>query len=55
MQYSQDNDDKALEYMLQEKERLFLTARSNETAFALYTELVMKRRRLFRPNCTFSS
>ena len=55
MQYSQGNDNKAGDYLLWAKNRLLLAAPSNETAFALYTESVMKRRRLFRPNCTFSS
>ena len=53
LQYHQDNDEKAEEYISEAKERLFLAALSSETAFALHTELVMNR--LFRPNCTFSS
>ena len=43
MQYSQGNDDKASKYMLQAKERLFNAAPSNETAYALHTELRLKR------------
>ena len=48
MQYAQGNDDKALEYINRAKERFFLAAPSNETAFALHTELRIRRRRLFR-------
>ena len=56
MQYAQGNNNKALEYMSGAKERLFLAAPSNETAFALHTELLVKSRRLFSiPNCTFTS
>ena len=55
IQYVQGNDDKALEYMSQAKERLSNAAPSNETAFALHTDLLVKRRRLFSvPTGTFS-
>ena len=47
LQYDQGNDDNALEYVLQAKERLFNAAPSNETAFTLYTELLVKTRKLF--------
>ena len=47
MQYAQGNDDKALDYVSQAKERLFNAAPSSETAHALYTELLVRRRRLF--------
>ena len=47
MQYNQGNDDKAEKYMSGAKERFFNAAPSNETAFALHTELRMKRRALF--------
>ena len=45
MQYFYRNDDKALEYVSGAKERLFNAAPSDETAFTLHTELVVKRRR----------
>ena len=45
MQSFQGDDDKALEYVLGAKERLFNAAPSNETAFTLHTELVVKRHR----------
>ena len=38
-------DDKALKYISRAKERLFNAEPSKETAFALHTELVLKRRR----------
>ena len=56
MQYAQGNDDKALDYVSQAKERLFNAAPSSETAHALYTEILVRRRRLCsEQNCTFSS
>ena len=54
MYYAQGNDDKALEYITQAKERLFNAAPSNETAFALHTELLVKKLTLFS-KCTYSS
>ena len=48
MQYAQGNDHKALDYINRAMKRLFLAAPSNETAFALHTELRMRRHRLFR-------
>ena len=47
LQYDLGNDDKALEYVLQAKERMYNAAPSNETAFTLYTELLVKTRKLF--------
>ena len=52
--YTQGNDDKALEYISQAKERLSNAAPSNETAFTLHTELRIKRHALFSIH-TFSS
>ena len=43
----QGNDDKAQEYVMQAKKRLVTAAPSNETAFTLYTELLVKMRKLF--------
>ena len=49
MQYAQHNDDKALEYISGAKERLFNAAPSNETAFNIQTELLVKlNRRLLK-------
>ena len=54
MQYVQGHDDKALEYISGAKERLFIAAPSCETAHALYTDLLVRRRKLFsEQNCTF--
>ena len=53
--YVQGNDDKALEYVSKAKERLSLAAPSNETAFALHTELRIKRHTLFSLLRTISS
>ena len=47
MQYNQGKDDKALEYISGAKERFSNAVPSNETAFALHTELRIKRRALF--------
>ena len=55
MQYAQHYDDKALEYMSGAKESLFLASPSNETAFAVHTELLVKSRRLFSTPASFSS
>ena len=52
--YSQDNGNKALKYISGAKERLFNAAPSNETAFALHTELLVKKLTLFS-KCTYSS
>ena len=54
MYYAKGNNDKALEYISQAKERFCIAAPSNETAFALHTELRIKRRTLFSIH-TFSS
>jgi len=56
MQYVQGNDDKAEEYMSGAKERLFNAAPSTETAHAFYTDLLVRRRKLFsEQNFTFFS
>ena len=55
MYHAQGNDDKALEYISQAKERLSIAAPSNETAFALHTELRIKRRTLFSKHHPLSS
>ena len=55
MLYNQGNDDKAEEYISGAKERFFNAAPSNETAFALHSELRMKRRTLFSKHRPFSS
>ena len=56
MQYVQGNDDKALEYTSGANQRLSIAAPSTETVHALYTELLVRRRRLFsEQNCAFSS
>ena len=56
MQYAQGNDNRALDYVSLAKERLFNAAPSSETAHALYTEILVRRRKLFsEQNCTFSS
>ena len=47
LEYDQGNDDKAQEYVMQAKKRLYNAAPSNETAFTLYTELLVKMRKLF--------
>ena len=47
LEYDQGNDEKAQEYVMQAKERLYNAAPSNETAFTLYTELLVKMRKLF--------
>ena len=56
LEYDQGNDDKAEKYVMQAKERLYVQcAPSNETAFTLYTELLVKMRKLFGINrFTFS-
>lgn len=48
MQYVQGNDNKALDYISGAKERLLNAAASNETAFALHTELLVNSCRLFQ-------
>ena len=56
LQYSQGNDVKALDYMSKANDRLFNAAPSVETAHALYTELIVEKRKLFTiPNPAFSS
>ena len=55
MQYAQRNDDKALEYISGAKERLLNATPSNETAFAVHTELLVKSRRLYSTPRSFSS
>ena len=56
LQYVQGKHDKALEYMSKAKERLACAAPSEETAHALYTELLVEKRKLFtKPNPAFSS
>ena len=56
IQYEQNKDAKALEYMSQAKKILFLAAPSEETAHALYTELLVKKRKFFStPNLEFFS
>ena len=52
LEYDQGNDEKAEKYVMQAKQRLYNAAPSNETAFTLYTELLVKMRKLFR--LTFS-
>ena len=47
LQYSQGNDVKALDYMSMANDRLFNAAPSEETAHALYTELLVEKRELF--------
>ena len=47
LEYDQGNDEKAQEYVMQAKKRLYNAALSNETAFTLYTELLVKMRKLF--------
>jgi len=48
---AQGSGNKALEYISGAKERLSIAAPSNETAFLLYTELLVKKRKM----CTYSS
>ena len=56
LQYVQGKDDKALECMSKAKERLDFAAPSEETAHALFTELLVEKRKLFTiPNPAFSS
>ena len=55
VQYGQRDDDRALCYLLQAKDRLSNAAPSNETAFTLHTEVLVKRRRLFSTPRSFSS
>ena len=47
LQYDLGNDNKPLEYVLQAKQRMYNAAPSNETAFTLYTELLVKTHKLF--------
>ena len=54
MLYAQGNDHKALECITRAKDKFFLAAPSNETAFTLHTELRMKRRALFNIHKPFS-
>lgn len=54
MNYSQGNGDKALKYKSWAKDRFFNATPSNETAFALHTELRIKRRTLFSIHKPFS-
>ena len=51
---SQGNGDKALKYMSWAKDRFYNATPSNETAFALHTELQIKRRTLFSIHKPFS-
>ena len=56
LQFEQRNDDRSLHYLSQAKERLFNATPSDETAHTLFTELLVKIRRLFSaPNCGVSS
>ena len=55
MQYAQDNNDKALEYILGAKNKLSLAAPFNETALTLYTKLRIKTCTLFSKHQQFST
>ena len=56
LQFEQRNDDRALHYLSQARERLFNATPSDDTAHTLFTELLVKIRRLFTaPSCAVSS
>ena len=56
LEYAQAKDVEALNYLSQANDKLFHAAPSEETAHALYTKLLLKKRRFFSiPNSEFSS